>query len=147
MEPFAHHCYSNAEVLAIERQKHAHIVRIRARNVCGVIAVLTLALFVLNAFGTHMESMALGLVVASLVIFGFSLMRIPPMPDESLLGYPEIDDLRKVSYLSQLYEQIDRALAEWLKDGKQLRLRDVEAIERYGLYAARSQGSDIALTR
>lgn len=150
MQPFTHHCYSDAEASVLDQtatsQQQNHDTARGRRDSAGVIAfgmlVCMAAAFVYDDAGTltlavQYASVA-GFFLAAIACAGFA-MRVPPAPDRQLLVTLSNNRLKQVTEWSQQNEEIKQAVAGWLRDGKQLRERDYEAIASFAWYTAQER--------
>lgn len=155
MGPFTHHCYSDAEVAALElklsEQQSAFNRADGWRFLAG--AAVAISMFVtLGVCGSAIDDataqsshtpvalyVCLTLMISSLVAFGVLAYRMPPEPDDLSLGALGNAFLKSALEWSQHHAELRKAVATWLREGKQLRLRDLDAIERYAREADRER--------
>ncbi|MBQ4855662.1 hypothetical protein IMW82_13370 [Rhodanobacter sp. B2A1Ga4] len=155
MGPFTHHCYSDAEVAALElklsEQRSAFNRADGWRFLAG--AAIAISMFVTMGVcssaidaATNQSShtpvalyVCLTLMITTLVAFAVCAYRMPPEPDDLSLGALGNDYLKNALEWSQAHPELRKAVATWLRDGKQLRVRDLDAIERYARQADRER--------
>jgi hypothetical protein len=147
MGPFTHHCFSDAEVAAIElrlsEQQNAFNRADGWRFLAG--AAVAISMFVtLGVCGSFLYAdtdqsshtpvaayICLAFMITSLVAFAVCAFRMPPAPDDQKLGILGNAYLKSALEWSQHHAELRNAVATWLSEGKQLRLRDLDALERY----------------
>lgn len=155
MGPFTHHCYSDAEVAALElklsEQRNAFNRADGWRFLAG--AAVAISMFVtLGVCGSTLDDptaqsshtpvaayVCLAFMIATLVAFGACAYRMPQEPDDPRLEILGNAYLKSALEWSQRNAELRKAVATWLRDGKHLRMRDLDAIERYAQEAAKER--------